>query len=110
MAEKNFKTAVKSVGRNFLKKPLDSGDRKKQICKTNHSVAKRPFFNHFPLIKSSNFWCQSFLAASRNLGVEIPVVDGDLSYHKVEISPKTSLDENCIEFEFQTDGNYCVYF
>ena len=28
--------------------------------------------------------------------------------HEQEIYPTTSLDENCIEFEFQTDRNYYV--
>ena len=39
---------------------------------------------------------------------EIPIVDDVLSSHEQEIYPTTSLDENCIEFEFQTDRNYCV--
>ena len=31
-----------------------------------------------------------------------------MSSHEQEIYPTTSLDENCIEFEFQTDRNYHV--
>ena len=31
-----------------------------------------------------------------------------MSYHEQEIYPTISLDENCIEFEFQTDRNYYV--
>ena len=31
-----------------------------------------------------------------------------MSSHEQEIYPTTSLDENCIEFEFQTDRNYYV--
>ena len=39
---------------------------------------------------------------------EFPVVDDVLSSHKQEIYPATSLDENCIEFEFQTHRNHYV--
>ena len=57
---------------------------------------------------SSNFRYQPFVAVSGNLGGKVPVVDGVLSSHEQEISPTTPLDENCIEFEFQTDRNYYV--
>ena len=57
---------------------------------------------------SSNFWYQPFVAVSGNLGGKVPVVDDVLSSHEQEIYPTTSLDENCIEFEFQTDRNYYV--
>ena len=40
---------------------------------------------------------------SGNLGGKVPSVDDVLSSHEQEIYPTTSLDENCIEFEFQTD-------
>ena len=52
---------------------------------------------------SSNFRYQAFVAVSGNLGEKVPVVDEVLSSHEQEIYPTTSLDENCIEFEFQTD-------
>ena len=48
------------------------------------------------------------MAVSGNIGGEVPVVDDVLSSHEREIYPTTSLDENCIEFEFQTDRNYYV--
>ena len=48
------------------------------------------------------------MAVSGNLGGEVPVVDDVLSSHEQEIYPTTSLDENCIEFEFQTDRNFYV--
>ena len=48
------------------------------------------------------------MAVSRNLGGKVSVVDDVLSSHEREIYPTTSLDENCIEFEFQTDRNYYV--
>ena len=57
---------------------------------------------------SSEFRYQAFVAASGNLGGEFQVVDDVLSSHEQEIHPTTSLDENCIEFEFQTDQNYYV--
>ena len=48
------------------------------------------------------------MAVSGNLGEKVPIVDDVLSSHEHEIYPNTSLDENCIEFEFQTDRNYYV--
>ena len=46
------------------------------------------------------------MAVSGNLGGKVAVVDDVLSSHEQEIYATTSLDENCIEFEFQTDRNY----
>ena len=57
---------------------------------------------------SSNFRYQSLVAVSGNLGGKIPVFDDVLSSHEQETYPTTSLDENSIEFEFQTDRNYYV--
>ena len=69
----------------------------------------RHFYKHFSLIMSSNnFRYQPFVAVSGNLGGKVPIVDDVLSSHEQEIHPTTSLDENCIEFEFQTDRNYYV--
>ena len=48
------------------------------------------------------------MAVSGNLGRKVSVVDDVLSSHEQEIYPTTSPDENCIEFEFQTDRNYYV--
>ena len=48
------------------------------------------------------------MAVSGNLGGKDPVVDDVLSSHEQEIYPTTSLDQNCIEFEFQTDRSYYV--
>ena len=79
-----------------------------QICKTNQSIAKRHFYKHFSLIMSSNFRYQHFVAVSENPGGKVPVVDDVLLSHEQVIYPTTSLDENCIEFEFQTDRNYYV--
>ena len=55
---------------------------------------------------SSIFRYQPFVANSENLGGKVPVVDDVLSSHEQEIYPTTSLDEHCIEFEFQTDRIY----
>ena len=57
---------------------------------------------------SKNFRYQLFVALSGNLGGKVLIFDGVLSSHEQEICPTTSLDENCIEFEFQTDWNYYV--
>ena len=57
---------------------------------------------------SSNFRYQPFVAKSGNSGGKIPVVDGVFSSHEQEMYPTTSLDENCIELEFQTDRHYYV--
>ena len=43
------------------------------------------------------------MAVSGNPEGKVPVVDDLLSSHEREIYPNTSLDENCIEFDFQTD-------
>ena len=40
--------------------------------------------------------------------MKVPVVDHVLSSHKQEVYPTTSLDENSLEFEFQTDRNVYV--
>ena len=48
------------------------------------------------------------MAVSGNLGGKVPIVDDVLSSHEQKTYPTTSLDENCIEFEFQTERNYYV--
>ena len=57
---------------------------------------------------SSNFWYRSFVAVFENLGVKLPVIDDVMSSHEKENCPFTSLNENCIEFDSQTDRNYYV--
>ena len=59
-------------------------------------------------MSNNNFRYQPFVAVSGNLGGKVPIVDDVLSSHEQEICPTTSLDENCIKFEFQTDRNYYV--
>ena len=53
----------------------------------------------------SNFRYQPFVAVSGSVAGKVPVVDNVLSSHEQQIYPTTSLDENSIEFEFQTDRN-----
>ena len=48
------------------------------------------------------------MAVPGNLGGKVPIVDDVLSSHEQGNYPTTSLDENCIEFEFQTDRNFFV--
>ena len=59
-------------------------------------------------MSNNNFRYQTFVAVSGNLGGKVPIVDDVLSSHEQEIYPTTSLDENCIELEFQTDQDYYV--
>ena len=48
------------------------------------------------------------MAVSGNLGGKVPIVDDVLSSHEQKNYPITSLDENFIEFELQTDRIYYV--
>ena len=59
-------------------------------------------------MSNNNFRYQPFVAVSGNLGGKVPIVDDVLSSHEQEICPTASLDENCIEFEFQADRNNYV--
>ena len=56
----------------------------------------------------NNFRYQLFVTVSGNPGVKVPVVDDVLSSHEHDFYPTTSVDENSIEFEFQTDRNVYV--
>ena len=57
---------------------------------------------------NNNFRYQPFVAVSGNLGGKVSIVDDVLSSHEQDIYTTTSLDKNCIEFEFQKDWNYYV--
>ena len=59
-------------------------------------------------MSNNNFRYQLFVAVSGNLEGKVPIVDDVLSSQEQEIYPTTSLDENSIEFEFQTNRNYYV--
>ena len=56
----------------------------------------------------NSFRYQPFVAVSGNPGVKIPVVDNTFTSHEQQIYPTTSLHQNSIEFEFQTDRNVYV--
>ena len=56
----------------------------------------------------NNFRYQTYVAVSANPGVKFPVVNDVLASHEQEMYPITSLDENSLEFEFQTDHNVYV--
>ena len=51
---------------------------------------------------------EPFVLVSGNPGVKVPVVDNALSSHEQEFYPTSSLEENSLEFEFQTDRNIYV--
>ena len=59
-------------------------------------------------MSNNNFRYQPFVAVSGNIRGKVPIDDDILSSHEQEIYPTTSLDENCIEFEFQMDRTYYV--
>ena len=59
-------------------------------------------------MSNNKFRYQPFVAVSGNLGGKVPIVDDVLSSNEQEIYPTTSLDENCIEFEIQTDWSFYV--
>ena len=50
------------------------------------------------------------MAVSGNLGGKVAIVDDVLSSQEQDIYPTTSLDENCIEFEFHMDRNFYIVF
>ena len=59
-------------------------------------------------MSNNKFRYQLFVAVPGNLGGKVPIVDDLPSPHEQKVYPTTSLDENFIEFEFQTDRNYYV--
>ena len=60
------------------------------------------------MTSQNNFRYQPNVAVSCNLCGKLSVVDDVLSSHEQQIYPTTSLDQNSIDFEFQTDRNYYV--
>ena len=56
----------------------------------------------------NNFRYQRSVAVFGNPGVNVPSVANVLSSHEQEFFLATFLDENSIEFDFQTDGNLYV--
>ena len=106
---KKFKKAAKTVGGQTLRKLFGSGSRKKSArrvfpTKSAKQTSRSPkvsSYKYFSLTMSSNFRYHAFVAVSGNLAGKVTAVDYFLSSHEQEIYPTTSLDRNCIEFDFQ---------
>ena len=106
LLQKRRKTDIeKTTSRWQAKEKLSN-----QKFEAKQSVKQRYFYQYCKLIMTdlNNIRYQPFVAVSGNAGVKVPVVDDVLSSHVQEIYPTTSLDENSIEFEFQTDRNVYV--
>ena len=117
---KNFKTATKSLRKQTLKKQLGEGkgtaggrepgrEARKgleagsfQQNLLNNPVGREETFLQKFLVDHlrQQFPAPTFCGMSGNLGGKVPIVDDVLSSHEQEINATTSLDENCIEFEF----------
>ena len=113
--KKSFKTAAKSVGRQTLRKQLGSGKQKgsfpvKNLKRSSWSREEMLILKLLFIIMTDlkNFRYQPFVAVSGNPCVKVRVVDNVLSSHEQEYYPTTCLDENSIEFEFQTYRNVYV--
>ena len=119
---KSFKSAAKSVRMQILKKQLGEGSRRQQggnkqmriIPPTTTKPSSRSRRDIFTNISRRS--CQTTIFGSNLLWRcletfegKVSTVDDVLSSHEQETYPTTSLDENCIEFEFQTDRNYYVH-
>ena len=57
---------------------------------------------------SSNFRHHLFVADPGNPAVTVPVLDDVVSSYRQETYPTASLDEICLEFDYQTDRNLYV--
>ena len=99
---------MRTAGRQGGRELVNRGESFQQNLLNNPVGREETFYKHFSLIMLSNFRYQSFVAVSGNLGGKVPIVDDVLSLHEQEIYPNTSLDENCLEFEFQTIRNHYV--
>ena len=113
-SSRKFKTAVKNVGKKLWKYSwLAVANRGESFQKNllNDAIGREEtFLQTFPVDHvKQQFSVPSFCGSVwRNLGGRVPIVDKVLSSHEQKIYPTTSLDENCIEFEFQRDRNYYV--
>ena len=109
---KSFKTAAKSVGNKTLKNNwgvvVNRGETFQSNQLNNPVGCEETFLQTFLVDHVKQFRYQPFVAVSGNLGGKVPIVDDVLSSHEQEIYRTTSLDENCIDFEFQRDRNYYV--
>ena len=103
------------LGRQTLREQLGSGSRNRTaiiVIPTKSakqiSWSRRDFFEIFLINDVEYFPVPSFLVVSGNLRGKVPEVDDVLSSHEQEAYPTIPLDENCIEFDFQTGRNYSV--
>ena len=88
---------------------VNSGDPFQQNLLNNPVGREETFLQTFLVDHvKQHFSVPTFVAVSGNLGGKVPIVDDLLSSHEQEIYPTTSLDENCIELEFQTVWSYYV--
>ena len=74
----------------------------------NPGGREETFFQTFHVAHAKQFSVPTFCGNVWKIWLESFFVDDVLSSHEQEIYPNTSLDENCIEFKFQTDRNYYV--
>ena len=112
---KLFKTAANSVGRQTPKKRLANGSRKKSARRLiptnlqNKLVGRKEFLSRtFCIDHVNQFWVPASGGSFWK-----PCRDSHCSWRclfvpRTIICPTTSLDENFIEIQFQTDRNYYV--
>ena len=98
------------MGKQTLKEQLGSGSKQRKIIPIKStkqsSWSRRDIFTN--ISRSS---CQTTIFGTKPLWKswrESPIVDDVLFSHEHEIYPTKSIDENCIELEFQWDRNYYV--
>ena len=76
----------------------------------NETVSRaETFLQTFPINQIDQVSIPNFVAISGNLGGQVPLVDDVLTSQEQDICLTTSHDENCIEFDFQTDPISYVY-
>ena len=80
----------------------------RQILQDKPVAREATFLQTFLICHVKHSRYQLFFAVSEKHGGKVLVVDYVLSSHEQEIYPTTSLDENSMDFEFQTDRNYYV--
>ena len=123
---KNFKTAAKSVGKQTLRKQLDEGEgsrmrkgavglrqggsKHRRIFPTKSTKqsrrSRKDIFRN--IFRSS---CQTTIFGTNFLWQSLEILEGKaqlLTTSCPRMNKKFIPDENCLEFEFQTDRNYYV--
>ena len=87
------------AGKRIQAETLQQNLRKKPVGREEN------FYKLFRLIMSGKFRYQPFVAISGNRGGKVPVVDVILSSQERKNYPTISIDETCVECDFQTDRN-----